>query len=81
MVDTNNKQRTIPGVSIKVAIHKSVNGDPCPCSMYVSVSVKIDTVVKDRQASIDPFRVRVRVRIRDELRSERFFTDTDGFMH
>ena len=34
--------------------------------MYVSVSVKIETVVKDRQASIDPFRVRVRVRIRDE---------------
>ena len=50
-------------------------------SVYVSVSVKIDTVVKDRQASIDPFRVHVRVRIRDESRSEQFFTDTDGFMH
>ena len=55
---------------IKLAIHKSVNCDPCPWSVYVSVSVKIETVVKDRQASIDPFRVRVRVRIRDESRSE-----------
>ena len=32
----------------------------------------------ERQASIDPFRVRVRVRIRDESRSEQFFTDKDG---
>ena len=43
----------------------------------MSVSVKIETVVKDRQASIDPFCVRVRVRIRDESRSEQFITDMD----
>ena len=66
---------------VKLAIQKSVNCDPCPWAVYVSVSVKIDTVVKDRQASIDPFRVRVAIRIRDESCSERFFTDTDGFMH
>ena len=38
--------------------------------------VKFETMVKDREASIDPFRVR----IRDESRSERFFTDTDGLI-
>ena len=52
--------------------------DQCPCSVYVPV--KFETMVKDRQASIDPFCVRVCVSIRDDSCSERFFTGTDGLM-